>query len=113
MSAAEINAAKRRDAPNTITKGYTATGACNDKAGARADMRATLRTALRFCGDVIPMRWRSRGRRAPPGRAMRYFRIDGTLRQDAATFLHVQSLMIAIACIRSCSERGLRMSRDT
>ena len=67
MSAAEIKAAKAamrrirlpiRDIPTRRFR--------TDKAGARADMRATLRAALRFGGDVIPMRWRSRSRRTPP-----------------------------------------------
>ena len=59
MSATEIKAAKDamrrirlpiRDIPTRRFR--------TDKAGARADMRATLRAALRFGGDVIPMRWR-------------------------------------------------------
>jgi len=38
----------------------------SDRRGARADMRATLRSALRSGGDIIPMRWRKRRHRPPP-----------------------------------------------
>ena len=37
-----------------------------DPRGARADMRATLRAALRTGGDIIPLRFRKRRRRHPP-----------------------------------------------
>ena len=37
-----------------------------DPHGARADLRATLRAAMRTGGATIPMRWRERRRRHPP-----------------------------------------------
>ncbi|MGE0725278.1 MAG: VWA domain-containing protein, partial [Alphaproteobacteria bacterium] len=37
-----------------------------DARGARADLRATLRAALRSGGATIPLRWRERRRRHPP-----------------------------------------------
>ena len=37
-----------------------------DPAGSRADMRATLRAALRHGGDIIPLRRRTRRMRRPP-----------------------------------------------
>jgi uncharacterized protein with von Willebrand factor type A (vWA) domain len=37
-----------------------------DPAGTRADMRATLRAALRHGGDIIPLRHRTRRKRRPP-----------------------------------------------
>ena len=38
----------------------------SDPAGARADMRASLRAAMRTGGDIIPLRKRQRQRRNPP-----------------------------------------------
>ena len=38
----------------------------SDPAGARADMRASLRAAMRTGGDIIPLRKRQRQRRHPP-----------------------------------------------
>ena len=87
MSAAEIKAAKAamrrirlpiRDIP---TRRFRA-----NKAGARADMRATLRAALRFGGDVIPMRWRSRRRRTPP--LVVLCDISGSMERYARMLLH-------------------------
>ncbi len=87
MSAAEIKAAKAamrrirlpiRDIP---TRRFRA-----NKAGARADMRATLRAALRFGGDVIPMRWRSRSRRTPP--LVVLCDISGSMERYARMLLH-------------------------
>jgi len=34
--------------------------------GRRADLRATMRSALRSGGDMIPLRWKSRRRQSPP-----------------------------------------------
>jgi uncharacterized protein with von Willebrand factor type A (vWA) domain len=34
--------------------------------GRRVDLRATMRAALRFGGDIIPLRWKRRRRRHPP-----------------------------------------------
>ena len=57
-----------------------------DKTGARADMRATLRTALRSGGDVIPMRWRRRRQRKPP--IVVLCDISGSMERYARMLLH-------------------------
>ncbi len=67
MTAHEIEAARKEIAKMRLaiadvpTRRYRA-----NPAGARADMRATLRAALRFGGDFIPLRKRSIRRRPPP-----------------------------------------------
>ena len=87
MSAAEIEAAKaamrriRLPIKDIPTRRFR-----TDKTGARADMRATLRAALRFGGDVIPMRWRSRRRRAPP--LVVLCDISGSMERYARMLLH-------------------------
>jgi uncharacterized protein with von Willebrand factor type A (vWA) domain len=57
-----------------------------DKTGARADMRATLRTALRSGGDIIPMRWRRRRHRKPP--IVVLCDISGSMERYARMLLH-------------------------
>ena len=57
-----------------------------DKTGARADMRATLRTALRSGGDIIPMRWRRRRQRKPP--IVVLCDISGSMERYARMMLH-------------------------
>jgi uncharacterized protein len=57
-----------------------------DKTGARADMRATLRTALRSGGDIIPMRWRRRRQRKPP--IVVLCDISGSMERYARMLLH-------------------------
>lgn len=87
MSAAEIEAAKaamrriRLPIKDIPTRRFR-----TDKAGARADMHATLRAALRFGGDVIPMRWRSRRRRTPP--LVVLCDISGSMERYARMLLH-------------------------
>ena len=67
MTAHEIEAARKEIAKMRLaiadvpTRRYRA-----NPAGARADMRATLRAALRFGGDFIPLKKRSIRRRPPP-----------------------------------------------
>ena len=67
MTAHEIEAARKEIAKMRLaiadvpTRRYRA-----NPAGQRADMRATLRAALRFGGDFIPLRKRSIRRRPPP-----------------------------------------------
>jgi uncharacterized protein with von Willebrand factor type A (vWA) domain len=57
-----------------------------DKTGARADMRATLRTALRSGGDIIPMRWRRNRQRKPP--IVVLCDISGSMERYARMLLH-------------------------
>ena len=57
-----------------------------DNTGARADMRATLRTALRSGGDIIPMRWRRRRQRKPP--IVVLCDISGSMERYARMLLH-------------------------
>lgn len=57
-----------------------------DNTGARADMRATLRTALRSGGDIIPMRWRRRRQRKPP--IVVLCDISGSMERYARMMLH-------------------------
>ena len=57
-----------------------------DKTGARADMRATLRTSLRSGGDIIPMRWRRRRQRKPP--IVVLCDISGSMERYARMLLH-------------------------
>jgi uncharacterized protein with von Willebrand factor type A (vWA) domain len=67
MTADEIGAARKEIAKMRLaiadvpTRRYRA-----NPAGQRADMRATLRAALRFGGDFIPLKKRSIRRRPPP-----------------------------------------------
>lgn len=67
MTAHEIEAARKEIAKMRLaiadvpTRRYQA-----NPAGQRADMRATLRAALRFGGDFIPLKKRSIRRRPPP-----------------------------------------------
>jgi uncharacterized protein with von Willebrand factor type A (vWA) domain len=57
-----------------------------DAAGARADMRASLRAALRGGGDIIPLRKRSRQRRHPP--LVILCDISGSMEVYSRMFLH-------------------------
>jgi len=57
-----------------------------DPAGARADMRATLRAALRSGGAVIPLRRRRRQRRHPP--LVILCDISGSMDRYSRMFLH-------------------------
>jgi len=57
-----------------------------DKTGARPDMRATLRTALRSGGDIIPMRWRRRRQRKPP--IVVLCDVSGSMERYARMLLH-------------------------
>ena len=57
-----------------------------DNTGARADMRATLRTALRSGGDIIPMRWRRRRQRKPP--IVVLCDISGSMERYARMLMH-------------------------
>lgn len=56
------------------------------RTGARADLRATLRAALRSGGDIIPLRRRSPGRRHPP--LVVLCDISGSMDRYARLFLH-------------------------
>jgi uncharacterized protein with von Willebrand factor type A (vWA) domain len=57
-----------------------------DPAGARADMRASLRAAMRGGGDIIPLRKRKRQRRHPP--LVILCDISGSMDVYARLFLH-------------------------
>jgi uncharacterized protein with von Willebrand factor type A (vWA) domain len=57
-----------------------------DQAGARADMRASLRAALRSGGAVIPLRRRRRRRRHPP--LVILCDISGSMDRYSRMFLH-------------------------
>ena len=87
MSNAEIDAAKaamrhmRLPVVEIPTRRFRA-----DKTGARADMRATLRAALRSGGDIIPMRWRKRRHRHPP--LVVLCDISGSMERYARMLLH-------------------------
>ena len=58
-----------------------------DKAGARADMRATLRAALRSGGDSIPLKFRKRRTRHPP--LIVLCDISGSMERYSRMFLHL------------------------
>lgn len=58
----------------------------SDRTGARADMRATLRAALRSGGDYIPIRRRRRRRRNPP--LVVLCDISGSMERYARMLLH-------------------------
>ena len=57
-----------------------------DPKGTRADMRATLRAALRHGGDIIPLRHRTRCRRRPP--LVILCDISGSMDRYARMLLH-------------------------
>ncbi len=57
-----------------------------DAAGTRVDMRATLRAAPRYGGDIIPLRWRVKGRRHPP--IVILCDISGSMDRYARMMLH-------------------------
>jgi uncharacterized protein with von Willebrand factor type A (vWA) domain len=57
-----------------------------DPAGARADMRASLRAAMRNGGDIIPLRKRQRRRRHPP--LVILCDISGSMEVYSRMFLH-------------------------
>jgi uncharacterized protein with von Willebrand factor type A (vWA) domain len=58
-----------------------------DPRGARADMRATLRAALRTGGDIIPLRFRKRRRRHPP--LVILCDISGSMERYSRMLLHL------------------------
>jgi len=67
MSADEIAEARATIERMRLPIGTVATRRFRpDTAGTRADMRATLRAALRYGGDIIPFKRRVRRRRHPP-----------------------------------------------
>ncbi len=67
MSVAEVAAAKRVIAAMRLPLMAVPTRRFRpDPRGARADMRATMRAALRSGGGIIPMKWRRRRQRHPP-----------------------------------------------
>ena len=67
MSAEEIEEAKRAIQTMRLPLEETPTRRFrSDKRGRRADMRASLRSALRGGGDIIPLRWKERQKRRPP-----------------------------------------------
>jgi uncharacterized protein with von Willebrand factor type A (vWA) domain len=57
-----------------------------DPRGRRADMRASLRAALRQGGDIIPLVWKSRRRRPPP--LVVLCDISGSMAQYSRMLLH-------------------------
>ena len=87
MSAAEVRAARdhirhlRLPVMDVPTRRWRP-----DPSGARADMRATLRAALRSGGAVIPLRRRRRRRRHPP--LVILCDISGSMDRYARMFLH-------------------------
>jgi uncharacterized protein with von Willebrand factor type A (vWA) domain len=67
MTLAEVDAAHRAIRTMTLPVQEVPTRRFRpNPRGARADMRATLRAALRHGGDIIPLRRRTRRRRRPP-----------------------------------------------
>jgi len=67
MSIAEVAAAKRLITAMRLPLMAVPTRRFRPApAGARADMRATMRAALRTGGGIIPLKWRRRRRRHPP-----------------------------------------------
>ncbi len=58
-----------------------------DQRGARADMRATLRAAMRTGGDIIPLRFRKRRRRTPP--LVILCDISGSMERYSRMLLHL------------------------
>ena len=87
MSAAELRearaaiAAMRLPVMDVPTRRWRA-----DAAGARADLRASLRAAMRGGGDVIPLRKRRRQRRHPP--LVVLCDISGSMEVYSRMFLH-------------------------
>jgi uncharacterized protein with von Willebrand factor type A (vWA) domain len=67
MSAEEIEEAKRAIQTMRLPLEEIPTRRFRpDKRGSRADLRASLRSALRGGGDIIPLRWKERQKRRPP-----------------------------------------------
>ena len=67
MSAAEMEAAKKAIAAMSLPMQRVKTRRFRpDRGGRRADLRATMRAALRAGSHSIPLRWKSRRRRTPP-----------------------------------------------
>ncbi len=67
MSIEEVAQAKRQISGMTLPIMQVPTRRFRpNPAGRRADMRATMRAALRSGGDIIPLKWKRRRRRHPP-----------------------------------------------
>ena len=95
MTAHEIEAARKEIAKMRLaiadvpTRRYRA-----NPAGARADMRATLRAALRFGGDFIPLKKRSIRRRPPPLVAI--CDISGSMERYSRMLIHFLHAMTGV-----------------
>ncbi|MCH8091940.1 MAG: VWA domain-containing protein [Proteobacteria bacterium] len=95
MTAREIEAARKEIAKMRLaiadvpTRRYRA-----NPAGARADMRATLRAALRFGGDFIPLKKRSIRRRPPPLVAI--CDISGSMERYSRMLIHFLHAMTGV-----------------
>ncbi len=87
MTAAEVEAAKQAMKKMRLPVMDIATRRFRpDRTGARADMRATLRAALRTGGDIIPLKKRVRRRRTPP--LVILCDISGSMERYARMLLH-------------------------
>jgi hypothetical protein len=87
MSADEIAEARAAIERMRLPIGMVATRRYRpDAAGTRADMRATLRAALRYGGDIIPLRRRVKSRRHPP--IVILCDISGSMDRYARMMLH-------------------------
>lgn len=87
MSAAEIRVAREAIAGMQLPFMAVPTRRWQpDPAGTRADMRASLRAALRSGGDIIPLRKRQRQRRHPP--LVILCDISGSMDLYSRLFLH-------------------------
>jgi uncharacterized protein with von Willebrand factor type A (vWA) domain len=87
MSTDELAQAKRAIAAMRLPVRDVATRRFRpDPRGRRADMRATLRAALRQGGDTIPLAWKKRRRRPPP--LVVLCDISGSMAQYSRMLLH-------------------------
>ncbi len=87
MSAAELAAAKQAVRAMRLPVMQVATRRYRPAAeGRRADLRATLRAALRSGGDTIPLKWKTRRRRPPP--LVVICDISGSMSRYARMLLH-------------------------
>jgi uncharacterized protein with von Willebrand factor type A (vWA) domain len=112
MSAEEFDRAKREVARLVLPLAEMATRRFRpDRRGRRADMRATLRAALRTGGAVIPLRFKHRLTRPPP--LVVLCDISGSMSRYSRLLLH---FMHALANDRdrvSCFLFGTRLSNVT